>query len=117
VTSTLKNAIKSQHLASAFLFTGPRGVGKTTCARILARTINCENLREDLSTCGECGPCKTFEEGHSLNIFELDAASNNSVDDIRELIKQVRSPRRSAPRRCTSSMRCTCSARMRSTPS
>lgn len=89
VTSTLKNAIRSNHLASAFLFTGPRGVGKTTCARILARTINCENLGEDLVACGRCAPCRTFEEGHSLNIFELDAASNNSVDDIRNLILQV----------------------------
>ncbi len=89
VTDTLKNAIRSKHLASAFLFTGPRGVGKTTCARILARTINCENLGEDLVACGQCAPCKTFEEGHSLSIFELDAASNNSVDDIRNLILQV----------------------------
>ncbi len=89
VTNTLKNAIKNHHLASAFLFTGPRGVGKTTCARILARTINCENLGEDLVPCGKCAPCVTFEEGHSLNIFELDAASNNSVDDIRNLILQV----------------------------
>ncbi len=89
VTGTLKNAIRSGHLAQAFLFTGPRGVGKTTCARILARTINCENRNEDLTTCGTCEPCKSFREGHSLNIFELDAASNNSVDDIRNLILQV----------------------------
>ncbi len=89
VTSTLKNAIKSGHLAHAFLFTGPRGVGKTTCARILARTINCENRSEDVTACGQCLPCKTFEEGHSMNIFELDAASNNSVDDIRNLNLQV----------------------------
>ena len=89
VTGTLKNAIRNDHLAQAFLFCGPRGVGKTTCARILARTINCENLGEDLVACGECAPCRTFEEGHSLNIFELDAASNNSVEDIRSLILQV----------------------------
>ncbi|MBK6343554.1 MAG: DNA polymerase III subunit gamma/tau [Flavobacteriales bacterium] len=89
VTATLMNAIRTKHLASAFLFTGPRGVGKTTCARILARTINCENLNADLTTCGTCAPCKTFQEGHSLSIFELDAASNNSVDDIRNLILQV----------------------------
>ncbi len=89
VTGTLKNAVRTHHVASAFLFTGPRGVGKTTCARILARTINCENLNEDLTTCGECPSCLSFEEGHSLNIFELDAASNNSVDDIRNLIQQV----------------------------
>lgn len=89
VTSTLMNAIRNKHLASAFLFTGPRGVGKTTCARILARTINCEKLNADLTTCGECEPCRSFNSGHSLNIFELDAASNNSVDDIRNLILQV----------------------------
>lgn len=89
VTGTLKNAVRTDHVAQAFLFTGPRGVGKTTCARILARTINCENLNEDVTTCGECPSCKSFDEGHSLNIFELDAASNNSVDDIRNLIQQV----------------------------
>ncbi|MCB0792707.1 MAG: DNA polymerase III subunit gamma/tau [Flavobacteriales bacterium] len=89
VTGTLKNAIRNAHLAQAFLFCGPRGVGKTTCARILARTINCEDLGDDLVPCGKCDPCRTFEEGHSLNIYELDAASNNSVDNIRDLILQV----------------------------
>lgn len=89
VTSTLKNAIRSGQVAQAFLFTGPRGVGKTTCARILARTVNCEHLSEELTVCGQCPSCKSFAEGHSLNIFELDAASNNGVDHIRDLIQQV----------------------------
>jgi DNA polymerase-3 subunit gamma/tau len=90
ITTTLKNAIKTGQLAHAFLFCGPRGVGKTTCARILAKTINCENLQPDGEACNECHSCKSFEEGTSLNIHELDAASNNSVDDIRALVEQVR---------------------------
>lgn len=90
ITSTLKNAIKSSHLAQAFLFTGPRGVGKTTCARILAKTINCFSITQNIEACDECESCKSFDEGRSLNIYELDAASNNSVDDIRGLIEQVR---------------------------
>ncbi len=89
ITSTLLAAIKNDHLAQAFLFCGPRGVGKTSCARILARTINCENLGADLSSCGTCAPCMSFNEGHSLNIYELDAASNNSVENIRDLTLQV----------------------------
>ena len=92
ITNTLKNAIRNNQLAQAFLFCGPRGVGKTTCARILAKTINCENLQPNGEACGVCHSCVSFQNGNSFNIHELDAASNNSVDDIRSLIEQVRIP-------------------------
>ena len=92
LTTTLKNAIQNNKLAHAYLFCGPRGVGKTSCARIFAKAINCLNPQSDGEACNECESCKAFNEQRSYNIRELDAASNNSVDDIRMLIEEVRIP-------------------------
>lgn len=92
LTATLKNAIATHRLAHSYLFCGSRGVGKTSCARIFAKTINCSNPRPDGEACNECDSCRAFNEGNSLNIIELDAASNNGVDDIRQLVEQVQIP-------------------------
>ena len=90
IVSTLKNAIKTQQVAQAFLFCGPRGVGKTTCARIFAKALNCHHFTSDFEPCNECESCKSFNASASFNVYELDAASNNSVEDIRSLVEQVR---------------------------
>lgn len=92
LTTTLRNTVKSGKLAHAYLFCGPRGVGKTTCARIFAKAINCEHPTDNGEACGVCESCKAFEEGRSFNIFELDAASNNGVDQIKQLMEQTRIP-------------------------
>lgn len=90
ITSTLKNAIKTGQIAQSFLFCGPRGVGKTTCARIFAKALNCQHLTADFEPCNECDSCRAFNESASFNVYELDAASNNSVEGIRSLVEQVR---------------------------
>ena len=92
LTATLKNSIATDRLAHAYLFCGSRGVGKTSCARIFAKTINCTNRTAEGNACNECDSCRAFNENRSLNIIELDAASNNGVEDIRALVEQVQIP-------------------------
>lgn len=92
IANTLKRAIVNHKLAGAYLFCGPRGVGKTTCARIFAKAINCLNPRQDGEACDECESCKSFDDGRSVNVQELNAAANNSVEEIRAIIDQVRIP-------------------------
>ena len=92
LTATLKNAIATHRLAHSYLFCGSRGVGKTSCARIFAKTINCANPTPDGEACNQCDSCRAFNDGNSMNIIELDAASNNGVDDIRQLVEQVQIP-------------------------
>ena len=108
LTTTLKNAVKSGKLAHAYLFCGPRGVGKTTCARIFAKAINCQHPTAEGEACNECESCQSFNEQRSLNIFELDAASNNSVEHIKTLMEQTRI-------KCLSSTRYICSLQQHST--
>lgn len=108
LTSTLKNAIATDRLAHAYLFCGSRGVGKTSCARIFAKTINCTNRTPQGEACNECDSCRQFNENRSMNIMELDAASHNGVDDIRELVDQVMVPPPSGATGYSSSMRCIC---------